>query len=99
MNKKILVFIICILSLVLVGCKKSEPVKEKSNLSKIIIVVLILLVIAGLIYLIFRDDDDEGKKTNKDINKFKKEDFDSPSDNNVNNSNKKNQNKNNKKGR
>ena len=76
-----------------------EPVKEKSNLSKIIIVVLILLVIAGLIYLIFRDDDDEGKKTNKDINKFKKEDFDSPSNNNVNNSNKKNQNKNNKKGR
>lgn len=31
MNKKILVFIICILSLVLVGCKKSEPVKEKSE--------------------------------------------------------------------
>lgn len=76
-----------------------EPVKEKGNLSKIIIIVLILLVIAGLIYLIFKDDDDEGKKANKDINKFKKEDFDSPSEKTVNNSNKKNQNKNNKKGR
>ena len=73
-----------------------NPIKEKSNLPKIIIVVLILLVIAGLIYLIFKDDDDESKKANKDINKFKKEDFDSSSEKTVNNSNKRNQNQNNK---
>lgn len=75
-----------------------DPVKEKSNLPKVIIIVLILLVIAGLIYLIFKDDDDESKKANKDINKFKKEDFDSPREKTTNNSDKKNQNRNNKKG-
>lgn len=48
--------------------------KEESDLSRIIIIILILLVIAGLIYLIFKDDDDEEtKKTNKEINKLKKE--------------------------
>ena len=73
-----------------------DPTKEKSNLPKIIIIVLILLVIAGLIYLIFKDDDDESKKANKDINKFKKEDFDSPREKTTNNSDKKNQNRNNK---
>ena len=77
-----------------------EPVKEKSNLSKIIIIILILLVIAGLIYLIFKDDDDdESKKANKDINKYKKEDFDSPKEKTTNNNNKRNQNQNNKKGK
>ena len=75
-----------------------EPVKEKSNLSKIIIIALILLVIAGLIYLIFKDDDDdESKKANKDINKYKKEDFDTPKEKTTDNSNKRNQNQNNKK--
>ena len=49
--------------------------KEESNLSRIIIIILILLVIAGLVYLIFKDEDDEEtKKTNKEINKLKKED-------------------------
>ena len=85
-----------------------DPAKEKSGLSKIIIIVLIVLVIAGLIYLIFKDDDDESKKANKDINKFKKEDFDSPSSKTTSNGNnsknqnlsdKKNQNRNNKKGK
>ena len=75
-----------------------EPVKGKSNLSKIIIIALILLVIAGLIYLIFKDDDDdESKKANKDINKYKKEDFDTPKEKTTDNSNKRNQNQNNKK--
>ena len=77
-----------------------EPVKDKSNLSKIIIIILILLVIAGLIYLIFKDDDEESKRANKDINKFKNDDIDTSSRKSVNNnSDKKNQNKNNKKGR
>lgn len=55
--------------------EEEEPVKEEeSNLSRIVIIILILLVIAGLIYLIFKDeDDDETKKTNKDINRLKKE--------------------------
>ena len=54
--------------------KKDEV--EENKLSRIIIIILILLVIAGLIYLIFKDDndDDETKKTNKEINKIKKED-------------------------
>lgn len=48
--------------------------EEDNNLSRIIIIILILLVIAGLIYLIFKDEDDEEtKKTNKDINKLKKD--------------------------
>ena len=77
----------------------TPEVKEKSNISKVIIVALILLVIAGLIYLIFKDEDDESKKANKDINKFKKEDFDTPKERTGNNSNKKDQNKNKKKER
>ena len=76
-----------------------EPIKEKSNLSKIIIIVLIVLVIGGLIYLIFKDDDDESKTANKEINKFIKDDFDNPHEKATNVNNKKNQNKNNKKGR
>jgi len=49
-------------------------VEEESNISKIIIIILILLVIAGLIYLIFKDEDDEEtRRTNKEINKLKKE--------------------------
>jgi len=76
-----------------------EPVKEKSNLSKIIIIVLIVLVIGGLIYLIFKDDDDEAKTTNKEINKFKKDDFDNSNEKVLDNNKKKNQNKNNKKER
>ena len=85
-----------------------EPVKKDSKLSKFIIVGLILLVIAGLIYLIFKDDDDEAKQTNKDINKLKNEDIDSPKQRSTmnnnnngssNNHSNKNQNKNNKKGR
>ena len=77
-----------------------EPEEKTSNLSKIIIIVLIVLVIGGLIYLIFKDDgDDESKKANKEIKKFKDDDFDLPSDKNVKNNNKKNQNKNNKKER
>lgn len=51
-----------------------ELEEEESNLSRIVIIILILLVIAGLIYLIFKDEDDEEtKKTNKEINKLKKE--------------------------
>lgn len=47
---------------------------EDSSLSRIIIIILILLVIAGLIYLIFKDEDDEETmKTNKEINKLKKD--------------------------
>ena len=54
---------------------EEEKVDEESNLSRIIIIILILLVIAGLVYLIFRDEEDEEtKKTNKEINKLKKND-------------------------
>ena len=54
--------------------EEEEEVEEESNLSRIIIIILILFVIAGLVYLIFRDEDDaETKKTNKEINKLKKE--------------------------
>lgn len=83
--------------------------EKGNNLSRIIIILLILLVIAGLIYLIFKDDDDEEEKqANKDINKFKNDDFDKPQpkktehkpNNNKANHNRNNQsNKNNKKGR
>jgi len=54
-----------------------EEIKDEDNgkLSRIIIIILILLAIAGLIYLIFKDDDDEEtKKTNRDVDKMKKED-------------------------
>ncbi len=48
---------------------------DKNNVSRILIIILILLAIAGLIYLIFKDEDDEEtKKTNKEIDKLKKED-------------------------
>ena len=61
---------------------KDEKNKDEGKLSRIIIVILILLAIAGLIYLIFKDDDDEEeKKANKDIEKFKKEDIDSETNN------------------
>ena len=55
--------------------EEEEPTEEESNLSRIIIIILILLVIAGLVYLIFKDEDDaETRKTNKEINKLKKDD-------------------------
>ena len=54
---------------------KKDDEKKDNNTSRIVIIILILLVIAGLIYLIFKDDeeDDDIKKTNKDINKLKKD--------------------------
>ena len=59
-----------------VSVDTEEVNKDESKLSRVIIIILILLAIAGLIYLIFKDDDDEEtKKANRDINKFKKEDF------------------------
>lgn len=74
--------------------------EEEGKLSRIIIIILILLVIAGLIYLIFKDDEDEDtKKTNKEINKMKKEDkFPEEKKDKVNKKNS-NTGKNNKKGR
>lgn len=74
--------------------------EEEGKLSRIIIIILILLVIAGLIYLIFKDDEDEDtKKTNKEINKMKKEDnFPEEKKDKVNKKNS-NTGKNNKKGK
>lgn len=75
-----------------------DEVEEESNLSRIIIIILILLVIAGLIYLIFKDEDDEEtKKTNKEINKLKKEEIVSVSKNNNKPNNKTNNKSNNSK--
>lgn len=77
-----------------------DDTEEEGKLSRIIIIILILLVIAGLIYLIFKDDEDEDtKKTNKEINKMKKEDkFPEEKKDKVNKKNS-NTGKNNKKGR